>query len=115
MPTEITIPVQDTDVQRLVDALNAARLVGIKFTLSPNPHIKWDSITAQWERASIGAGDEDFPTTWEGGHALVIEYGDCEMYGRCQCGSRFGMLTPDKPLDGFASKWERHVITEVAR
>jgi hypothetical protein len=32
------------------------------------------------------------------------------MYGRCQCGERFGMVTPDKPLDGFAGPWERHVM-----
>jgi hypothetical protein len=50
------------------------------------------------------------PTTWDGGHALVIEYGDCEIYGRCQCGERLGMVTPDKPLDRFAGPWERHVM-----
>lgn len=57
-----------------------------------------------------GQADPEFPTTWAGGHALVIEYGDCEMYGRCQCGERFGMNTPDKPLDRFAGPWERHVM-----
>lgn len=55
----------------------------------------------------------DQDTTWEGGHALVIEYGDCELYGRCQCGKPFGMITPDKPLDRFAGPWERHAMTEV--
>jgi hypothetical protein len=57
-----------------------------------------------------GQADPEFPATWQGGHALVVEYGDCEMYGRCQCGERFGMVTPDKPLDGFAGPWERHVM-----
>lgn len=113
--TELQIPVQGTDVQRLADALNAAQLLGIKFAVGPNPHIKWDSFTKQWEPAAIGAADEDFPTTWEGGHALVIEYGDCEMYGRCQCGRDLGTATPDKPLDRFAGPWERHVMTEVGR
>jgi hypothetical protein len=52
----------------------------------------------------------EFPATWDGGHALLIEYGDCEIYGRCQCGERLGMVTPDKPLDRFAGPWERHVM-----
>jgi hypothetical protein len=33
-----------------------------------------------------GLGDPEFPTTLSGGHALIVEYGDCEFYGRCQCG-----------------------------
>ncbi|WP_411119021.1 hypothetical protein [Streptomyces sp. 058-1L] len=113
MTEHLNIPVQGTDVQRLADALNAARLVGIQFELGPNPHVKWDSIVNQFVPSSINAEDEDFPTTWEGGHALVIEYGDCEIYGRCQCGKQLGMVTPDKPLDRFAGPWERHVMTEV--
>ncbi|NUK12315.1 hypothetical protein HRW18_30940 [Streptomyces lunaelactis] len=59
--------------------------------------------------------DPEFPATKAGGHALVIEYGDCEMYGSCQCGKDFGTARPDKPLDRFAGPWERHVMTEVAR
>jgi hypothetical protein len=55
--------------------------------------------------------DPDFPATWAGGHALVLEYGDEEMHGRCQCGQRFTPQRPDKPLDGFAGPWERHVMT----
>lgn len=108
--TELQIPVQGTDVQRLADALNYSRSLGIRFTLGPNPHLRWDSITEKWEPAAAGAADEDFPTTWEGGHALVIEYGDCELYGRCQCGERFGMVTPDKPIDRFAGPWENHAM-----
>lgn len=72
--------------------------------------------TAAEQLAAIAAGqaDPDFRETLAGGHALIVEYGDCELLGRCQCGARFGTLTPDKPIDGFASKWERHVMTEVA-
>lgn len=56
--------------------------------------------------------DPEFPTTWQGGHALIVEYGDCEFYGRCQCGAKFGMATPDKFRDDvFGSKWERHVMS----
>jgi hypothetical protein len=67
---------------------------------------------AQKMLAAIVAGhaDPEFPATWRGGHALLIEYGDCEIYGCCQCGERFGTVTPDKPLDRFAGPWERHVM-----
>lgn len=103
------------DVQRLVDALNAAQLLGIKFKVGPNPHLHQDSITSRYVSTASASLDEDFPTTWEGGHSLVIEYGDCEFYGRCQCGKELGMQTPNKPLDNLGTKWERHVMTEVRR
>lgn len=57
--------------------------------------------------------DDTERASWEGGHALVVEFGDCELYGRCQCGTSFGNITPDKSLDRFAGPWERHVMTEV--
>lgn len=53
------------------------------------------------------------PTTWEGGHALVIEYGDCEFYARCQCCVLFGSARPDQGWDGFGRAWEIHVMTEL--
>lgn len=66
-------------------------------------------------RTPTGLGDPEFPTTLEGGHALIVEYGDCEFYGTCQCGKPFGMVTPDKYRDDvFGGKWERHVMTEVS-
>ncbi|MEU6279785.1 hypothetical protein [Streptomyces sp. NPDC047028] len=58
--------------------------------------------------------DPDFRETLAGGHALVIEYGDCELHASCQCGKRLGMTTPDASLDTFARPWERHCMTEVA-
>lgn len=113
--TELRIPVEGTDVQRLADALNAARAVGITFDVGPNPHLRWDSLTERYAPSgSLPKDDEDFATTWDGGHALVIEYGDCEFYGRCQCGRDFGMVTPDRYRgDVFGDKWERHVMLEV--
>ncbi len=66
-------------------------------------------------RTPTGLGDPEFPTLLSGGHALIVEYGDCEFYGWCQCGKALGMVTPDKFGDGaFADQWERHVMTEVA-
>jgi hypothetical protein len=109
MTTEITIPA-DTDVQRLIDALNAAHQAGIKFAIGPNPHIAWDEIGQQYAPAGELLRDQEFEATWAGGHALVIEYGDEEMHGRCQCGARFGTNTPDKTLDAYASPWEQHVL-----
>lgn len=66
-------------------------------------------------RTPTGLGDPEFPTTLEGGHCLVVEYGDCEFYGTCQCGKALGMVTPDRYRDVFGAAWERHVTTEVAR
>ncbi|MEE4546494.1 hypothetical protein V2S66_31580 [Streptomyces sp. V4-01] len=65
-----------------------------------------DTIAAQLRQP-----DPEFPATWAGGHALVIEYGDEELHGRCQCGERFTPQRPDKPIDRFAGPWERHVMT----
>lgn len=65
-------------------------------------------------RTPTGLGDPEFPTTLEGGHALIVEYGDCEFYGSCQCGKQLGMVTPDQFGGGaFGVEWERHVMTEV--
>ncbi|MGW2550640.1 hypothetical protein [Streptomyces sp. NPDC001635] len=57
--------------------------------------------------------DPDFRETLAGGHALVIEYGDCELHASCQCGKRLGMTTPDASLDTFSLPWEQHCMTEV--
>ncbi|MFJ7049001.1 hypothetical protein ACIQVC_37185 [Streptomyces sp. NPDC101112] len=58
--------------------------------------------------------DPDFRECLGGGHALVVEYGDCELLGSCQCGKPLGQTTPDASLDTFAGPWERHTNTEVA-
>lgn len=58
--------------------------------------------------------EEIFPATWEGGHALIVEYGDCELHGRCQCGRGFGSIRPNQSIDTtLAKNWERHVMKEV--
>lgn len=60
------------------------------------------------------APDTDFPETWQGGHAMIIEYGDCEFYASCQCGAPLGMATPDRftaMLPRFADAWENHSVS----
>ncbi|MEU3683720.1 hypothetical protein AB0E99_22670 [Streptomyces sp. NPDC030592] len=57
--------------------------------------------------------DTEFPETLAGGHALVVEYGDCEFHGSCQCGRRLGTVRPSTPVDVLAAKWERHTCTEL--
>lgn len=67
----------------------------------------------------MSSQDETFPATWQGGHALIIEFGDEELYGMCQCAidkplshpAQFGSMRPNGSLDVFGQKWERHVIT----
>ena len=51
---------------------------------------------------------EEFPATWAGGHALIIEFGDEELSARCQCGGWTGeVLRPDQFYGG---PWEGHVM-----
>jgi hypothetical protein len=59
--------------------------------------------------------DAEFPATWAGGHALVIEFGDEEVTATCECGEPLGTGTPELSLESFAGPWERHVMTEVPR
>jgi hypothetical protein len=57
----------------------------------------------------------DFLETLAGGHALIIQHGDCELIGSCQCGADFGRTSPDASLDTFVPGWEHHAMTEVCR
>lgn len=52
---------------------------------------------------------EEFPATWDGGHALIIEFGDEEFAAHCQCGAWADGGTPVTSLDEFRLTWERHV------
>ncbi len=49
--------------------------------------------------------------TWDGGHALIIEFGDEVFIARCQCGHPLGCQRPDQSLDRYQQPWERHVMT----
>jgi hypothetical protein len=57
-----------------------------------------------------GQADAEFPATQQGGHALIVEYGDEELHGTCQCGKQLRTITPDKPIDQLATPWESHVM-----
>lgn len=69
--------------------------------------------TAAEQIAAITAGhaDPDFRATTAGGHALIVEYGDEELHGTCQCGEQLRTITPDQPIDQLATPWERHVMS----
>ncbi|MFD4397272.1 hypothetical protein [Kitasatospora sp. NPDC058478] len=73
-----------------------------------------DTIRTAWAAAATAAVQHtapDFPATLAGGHALVLQYGDCEIHAACQCGEPLGTSTPAQPLDTHAPAWERHVMS----
>ena len=64
--------------------------------------------------------EEEYPATWEGGHALITEFGDEEILGQCQCAlgkpgydprNSFGSIRPNGNMNIIMQKWERHVMT----
>jgi hypothetical protein len=57
--------------------------------------------------------DPDCPESLAGGHALIVEHGDYELIGTCQCGRRLGSLLPSGSVDHLAGIWERHTTTEL--
>lgn len=84
-------------------------------------HLQTTGLTAEAARKLLAradrephTGDAEYQATLGGGHALVVEYGDEEIYGTCQCGKPLGILRPSQPLERFAGPWERHVMTEVS-
>jgi hypothetical protein len=70
-----------------------------------------DRLAAMPDGTPEGA---QFPATWAGGHALIIEFSDEELLARCQCGEPLGTGTPATCLDVFGETWERHVMTRRA-
>ncbi|MYS44073.1 hypothetical protein GTY23_23140 [Streptomyces sp. SID5998] len=78
-----------------------------------SPAAAAELLAAAFREPHTDPPDTEFRETLAGGHALVIEYGDCELHGSCQCGRRLGRVTPDKPVDALAGLWERHTMTEV--
>lgn len=55
--------------------------------------------------------DTEFPATWMGGHALILEFSDEWFTARCQCGEPLGEGNPTTNFNRFAGPWERHVMT----
>lgn len=59
--------------------------------------------------------DTDFVETLAGGHALFVQFGDCEFIGTCQCGRILGRITQAGSVDHLVGLWERHTTTELPR
>ncbi|MFZ4206813.1 hypothetical protein ACOZE4_18445 [Streptomyces griseoincarnatus] len=72
-----------------------------------------DLLVRAFREPHTSPPDKEFRETLAGGHALVVQYGDCELLGSCQCGRRLGRVTPDRPIDHLAGLWERHTMTEL--
>lgn len=98
---------ENTDMWRVV--IRDGRAIRVE------PRIVWPDEDEVPEVTPVSAAEEVSATTWDGGHALVIEYGDCEFYARCQCHADLGgPLRPDQPwMDVFGLAWERHVMAEA--
>ncbi|AEQ20974.1 hypothetical protein E3_0600 [Rhodococcus phage E3] len=76
----------------------------------------WEDVVAVRAGQPISSDripDEDASVT--DGHELIVSYGDCELHGRCQCGTYFGFIKPNGSLDKLGEKWERHVMLEARR
>lgn len=78
-------------------------------------HLKAQGVTiprAADSHATHHPDDAEFPATLAGGHALIIEFGDEEMFGQCSCGDPLGNLVirPNESVERFASLWEQHVM-----
>jgi len=70
-------------------------------------------LAAAFREPHTDPPDTEFRETLAGGHALVVEHGDCELVGSCQCGRPLGRLAAHGSVDGLAALWERHTMTEV--
>lgn len=53
------------------------------------------------------------PETLAGGHALIVEAGDYETHGSCQCGRRLGRIALGTRIDSLTIPWERHTFTDL--
>ncbi|MER7815590.1 hypothetical protein [Streptomyces sp. NPDC096153] len=71
-------------------------------------------LNAAYKEPHADVPDPDFRESLPGGHALVVEFGDCEFHGSCQCGKPLGTIRQNQSIDRFGGQWERHCMTEVA-
>jgi hypothetical protein len=90
-----------------------AEILGALLTAGYNEPAAIELLGRAFREPQGDPPDTEFRETLAGGHALVVEYGDCELLGSCQCGRRLGRITPGKPLDALAVPWERHTCTEL--
>lgn len=54
--------------------------------------------------------DPEFRETWAGGHAMIVQYGDCEFIASCQCGLHLVTLRPDEPTSVMFARWAAHTM-----
>ncbi|MGW5509935.1 hypothetical protein ACWEV9_19490 [Streptomyces albogriseolus] len=90
-----------------------AELLAVLQAAGYNDAAAVDLVARAFREPHTDPPDLEFRETLAGGHALVVQYGDCELLGSCQCGRRLGRVTPDRPIDHLAGLWERHTMTEL--
>ncbi|MFF9269133.1 hypothetical protein [Streptomyces rochei] len=95
------------------DATARAEILAVLESAGYNAPAAADLLARAHREPRTDPADLEFRETLAGGHALVVEYGDCEFHGSCQCGRRLGTVTQSTPIDVLAAKWERHTCTEL--
>ena len=90
-----------------------AEILGVLEDAGYNAAAAAELLTRAFREPHAEPPEAEFRETLAGGHALIVQYGDCELLGSCQCGRRLGRITPDKRLDALAVPWERHTCTEL--
>lgn len=107
---------KDTPVGRLpAGTADSARseILAVLQAAGYNPLAAGELVARAYREPHATPPDEEFRESLAGGHALIIQYGDCELIGSCQCGRRLARITPGKRLDALAVPWERHTCTEL--
>ncbi|MFE1925842.1 hypothetical protein ACFW91_25125 [Streptomyces asoensis] len=69
-----------------------------------------DQALTEEEEKDIPAGTPSTPLPSDG-HALIVRRVGGDFLGSCQCGRPLGRTPRNKPLNGLAGLWERHVAT----
>lgn len=90
-----------------------AEILGALEDAGYNPAAAAELLARAHREPHADPPDKEFRETLAGGHALIVQCGDCEFLGSCQCGRRLGRITPDKPVNGLVALWERHTCTEL--
>ncbi|WP_328439321.1 hypothetical protein OHA71_23575 [Streptomyces sp. NBC_00444] len=95
------------------DATARAEILAVLEDAGYNTAAAADLLGRAFREPHTDPPDTEFPESLAGGHALIVEYGDCETHGSCQCGRRLGRTTQGVRLDALAVPWTRHVCTDL--